>query len=385
MKDIFGYILCVGIAVLMAVMIDGSGGVLIACILLIALIVSEVYKRYFRKKLAVSIDCKHKLLSKGDIVEVKVLVRKLTKLPSPIIELELEASPQLSPTDKPGMRFSILPGRDNEALTISFRADYSGSSYIRLKRFEVADFLGLGRYSAVTVTEDNYLDLKIMPTVRDTGTQAEVIRTATDNIGFDDSEDETSETAMGSTGTPGYEHRSYNPGDPLKKINWKLSSKRGIYMVRLDEKLSVTSQIFILDHPSKGELTAQSCEKADLIIEGVLAMLSMLAQQGLETDLYYYLNKWEKAEIKSLGDVYLLAESLSALTPYPRTERIPPEALKKGTALCFTTIQSEDQSLASELFSYNGMAFIVGEDSGFDTSYGDLWVCTKDYEFKHLN
>ena len=315
-----------------------------------------------------------------------MLVRKLTRLPSPMIELELESSPQLSPQDKPGVRFSILPGRDNEALTISFSADYSGSSYIRLKRFEVADFLGLSRHAAVAIDTMPSLDLNIMPTVRDTGTQAEVIRTATDNIGFDDSEDETSETAMGSTGTPGYEHRTYNPGDPLKKINWKLSSKRGIYMVRLDEKLAVTSQIFILDHPAKGELTPESCKKADLIIEGLLAMLSMLTLQGLETDIYFCLDsKWDKMEIKAEGDVYLLAERLAALTPYKQTERIPPEALKKGTALCFTTIESGDEALAGELFSYKGLAFIVADESGFDSSFGDLWICTKDYEFKHLN
>ena len=37
MKDIIGYVLCIGIAVVMAVMINGSAGILIALILVLAI------------------------------------------------------------------------------------------------------------------------------------------------------------------------------------------------------------------------------------------------------------------------------------------------------------------------------------------------------------
>ncbi len=385
MKGLFGYILCIGIAVLMAAMIDGTGGVLIAAILILALVISLAVTKYLSRKITVSIDCKHLLLAKGDIVEVNVKVEKHSRLPSPIIEIRLQSSPQLTPLNESGIRFSMLPNRMAQTVKISFKANYSGKSFIRVSGFETVDYLGISRNAIPTDAEKTSLDLKIMPNVPDTGTQLEVIRTATDNIGFDDSEEETSETAMGSTGTPGYEHRAYSPGDPLKKINWKLSSKRGIYMVRLDEKLSVTSQMFVLDMPMPGGENIFSCEKADVIIEGSLAMLSMLSQQGLETDYYYFNGKWKMMSVKTLGDVYLLAEALAGIEPYSTNDRLPDDALKTGMNICFTTITSCDTKLAAELLSYKNLAIVADESSGFTASAGNIWTCSKDFEFKRLN
>lgn len=385
MKNFFGYLFCIGIAVLMAAMIDGKGGILISCILITALILSIFFKRFLSRKISVSIDCKHKLLSKGDIVEVKIRVEKHTRFPSPLFELELEASEQLRPTGAQGLRFAIAPNSDHKTVTVSYRAEYSGRSSITLKRFEILDFLGLFNQKLILDDSVKPLDLSIMPNVPDTGTQIDVIRTAADNTGFDDEEDETSETAIGSTGTPGYEHRVYNPGDPLKKINWKMSSKRNIYMVRLDEKLSVTSQIFVLDMPKPENNAAFSCKRADNIIEGALAMLSMLAQQGLETDFYYYLDKWCMMSVKTLGDVYLLAEQLAPLVPYDCSDRFPDDALKSSMNLCFTTITANDAKLTAELFSYRNITVITDLYSGLTSQMGDVWTCSEDFEFKHLN
>ena len=385
MKSLFGYLFCIAIAVLMAVMIDGTGGVLIALILILALGLSMFVRYYLRNKLTVSIDCTHKLLSKGDTVDVNVKVLKHTRFPSPIIEIVLEGSEQLSAVKESGVRFSMLPNRQAQSTVISFRAVHSGLSYIKVRSFHITDFLGIAHNSEIALDQSSEIVLKIMPDVHDTGTQMDVIRTATDNIGFDDSEEETSETALASTGMPGYEHRNYSPGDPLKKINWKLSSKRGIYMVRLDEKLSVTSQVFILDVPRPGMIPAGFCEKADLIVEGALAMMSMLTMQGLETDFYYYIRGWHCMSIKTQGDVYLLAEQLAGFEPYESQERLPAEALKSGIAVCFTTAENDGSKLAEQLFSYHNVTFVVGENSGFTSSRGDFWTCSKDFEFKHLN
>ncbi|MBQ7187221.1 MAG: DUF58 domain-containing protein [Ruminococcus sp.] len=383
MKSLIGYLFCIAVAVVMAVMIDGTGGVLIAVILLTALIASLLLTKRLSRKLTVSIDCKHKLLAKGDIVEVLIKVEKHSRLPSPVIEIRLESGAQLAAKAESGIRFSMLPNRQAQTVKLEFKANYSGRSYIKVAAFEAVDFLGLSRSSIPVEEEAGFIGLRIMPNVPDTGTQMDVIRTATDNVGFDDSEDETSETAMGSTGTPGYEHRAYSPGDPLKKINWKLSSKRGIYMVRLDEKLSVTSQVFVLDLPEGVE--NYSCRRADVIIEGALAMLSMLAQQGLETDFYYYIEKWNMLSVKSLGDVYLLAEALSDMVPYSQTDRLPDEALRTGMNICFTVISSSDVKLAEELFSYKNVTVVADVSAGFTAGAGDIWTCSEDFEFKHLN
>lgn len=385
MKSIIGYIGCIAIAVVMAVMINGRAGILIGSILVVALILSVFLRLYLKKRFTVSLSCGSSFLSKGDIVEVRVRVEKRTRFPSPMIELELSPSPQLEPVENKGLRFALAPNKTSDTVTISFKAKYSGLAHIGIARFEIADLLGLSHQSKINIDDVVPVELKIMPRVPDAGTQMEVIKTAADASGFDDSEDETSETAMGQTGMPGYEHRNYVPGDPLKKINWKLSSKRNIYMVRLDEKLSVTSQVFVLDCPEFPDMSTYSYKNADIIIEGCLAMLLMLASQGLETDFYYYAeDRWNYVPLRVPGDVMQLAENLASYKPVLPPERLPQEA-HKGTAICFTTIDSSQQGLAADLFADKNLTFVVTETSGFNSSAGSLWSCSEDFVFKHLN
>jgi hypothetical protein len=156
-------------------------------------------------------------------------------------------------------------------------------------------------------------------------------------------------------------------------------------MVRLDEKLSVTSQVFVLDMPVPENDEVFNCRKADNIIEGALAMLSMLVQQGLETDFHYYLGKWCVMSVKTLGDVYLLAEELAGLVPYDCLDRFPDEVLRSSTNICFTTISISDAKLTAELFSYRNITVITDLNSGFNAQMGDIWTCSEDFEFKHLN
>lgn len=93
--------------------------------------------------------------------------------------------------------------------------------------------------------------IKIMPNIPDTGSQTELLKATSENASFDDNESESDENALGLTGVPGYDHRQYEIGDPLKRINWKLSSKRDELMVRLDEKVTASSQAFSLIYQAK--------------------------------------------------------------------------------------------------------------------------------------
>lgn len=386
MKKLLGYIFCILIACVIAYMIDGSGGVMIAAILILALVISQLLLYYQRSKISAVIDCRHKMLSKGDRLEVEIKLSKKNFLPTSFIEIEFEFSPQLKPVDNTVFRLALASVSGSEKLTAAFTAAHAGKSYVGIKRIQLVDFLGINRQNII-LSDDipKGIDLRILPNIPDTGTQAEIIKSTSKNGGFDENEEETSETAIGSTGMPGYEHRVYSPGDPIKKINWKLSSKRDIYMIRLDEKLAVSSQVFILDCPKFESMTEVDYENLDNIIEGCLAMLAMLVNQGLESELYYYIGTWQCADIRSMNDILLLQEELSDFVTETPEERLPSEALKTGAAACFTTVDSEHSSFAAELFENKELMLVVHENSGLNSSGGDLWECSKDFEFKKLS
>lgn len=104
-------------------------------------------------------------------------------------------------------------------------------------------------------------------------------------------------------------------------------------MVRLDEKLTVTSQVFVLDIPKFENVTAQDHRNFDIVTEGCLAMLSMLVSQGMESDVYYYKDKWNHVNIKNMCGLLELQEKLSGFSPVTPPERVPAEALKSGAAV----------------------------------------------------
>lgn len=383
MKHFIAYLFCIAVAAAIAILIDGSGGVMIGLILITALIVSELVLLFFRKKISFETECSQKLLSKGDVLEVAVRLKKQTVLPTPFIEVELTSSLQLEAKDRTVYRLA-LASMNYEKITVPFTAVSSGMSFAAVKSIRLMDFLGIFSISLFDNSKlEQKHDIRILPRIPDTGVQAEILRTTSENSGFDDSEEETSETAAGSTGVPGYEHRVYTPGDPIKKINWKLSSKRDIYMVRLDEKLTVTSQVFVLDIPKFENVTAQDHRNFDIVTEGCLAMLSMLVSQGMESDVYYYIDKWNHVNIKNMGGLLELQEKLSGFSPVTPPERVPAEALKSGAAVIFTAVDIAHESLSYEIFGIKDAVFAAHENCGF-TAMDNLWICTSDFEFKKL-
>jgi len=384
MKNFIGYFFCLLLAVAIALMIDGSGGVMIGVILITALVVSLLIMLFMKNKISASVNCSQSLLAKGENLDVEVKVKKSTFLPTPFIEIEVASAPQLVPADKTIYRLAIAAVTDSETIRIPFKARFCGLAEVEIKRIELVDYLGLTRFKIKFDERSEKHCVRILPNIRDTGTQAEVLKTASDNSGFDDNEEETSETAIGSTGVPGYEHRAYTPGDPLKKINWKLSSKRDIFMVRLDEKLSYSSQVFVLDCPKYPDMSESDFENMDKITEGCLAMLGMLLKQGLESDFYYYIGGWQCSRISSMADLLEVQERLSYLEPASPPQRLPNEALKKGGAVCFTTVGSAHESYASALHEHPDLMVVVYENSTTALFGKNIWYMTSDFEFLKL-
>jgi uncharacterized protein (DUF58 family) len=105
----------------------------------------------------------------------------------------------------------------------------------------------VGKFRAShSVFEKNYIQTKIFPAIPMLSSHSEFVRTLEESSAFDDNE-QSREVAFAVTGFPGYEHRDYVPGDPLKRVNWKLSAKRDRLLVRKPEAFAGGDQVLILD------------------------------------------------------------------------------------------------------------------------------------------
>lgn len=78
--------------------------------------------------------------------------------------------------------------------------------------------------------------------------------------------DEEAEEGTISGGAPGYEHRSYEPGDPLNRINYKLSAKKRALMVRRDENTSAQSIDIVIAPGADGNGVEQALALARRLV-----------------------------------------------------------------------------------------------------------------------
>ncbi len=375
------------LAIILATFIDGSGGVLVAFTLFFALVFSLIIVFYMKNKIDVLVDCDQKMLVKGDKVSISVKAKKHTIFPTPFIELEVSCSDQLEAVDKKKYKFVIASNDRYEKISILFNANSSGRSYVEVTKVTLIDFLGIIKLD-LPVSDQNVAryEVDVLPNIPDTGTQNDILKSTVESAGAPEEDDDTSQTAIGSTGTPGYEHRVYIPGDPIKKINWKLSAKRDTYMVRLDEKLATSSQAFVLDCPILPVMNSDTYVQIDNIIEGSLAMLAMMLNQGLEIEYYYFKSNWKKVIIRSMADLLELQEQLASFIPVTPYQRLPDDVIKKGNgAVCFTTVTETNSVLLAPQIYAGNITLVISANSWYTPPIQNVWVCSKDFEFRKIS
>lgn len=133
---------------------------------------------------------------------------------------------------------------------------------------------GLSRFEVDSVTIRDFLGLLYLNSpVRPEAVRAAVLPRIVEYTGpevplallpSDDDEDSAQSQLVG--GLPGYEHRDYVPGDPLRRINYKLSAKKRRLLVRRDDNIAAESIDIILAPSSDGECAEQALALARKLI-----------------------------------------------------------------------------------------------------------------------
>ena len=382
-KSLFAYIGCIGIAVAVKYLINGTVGVLLIISLICALILSVTSALAVIPSLEVEVQPDKRVLFKGESLICAVSMRKRIMIPAPMIEVYAECTPQLS-KDTDIFRLS-LAGQETNTVEISVTAKYSGSAGINITNVFVCDYFGIFRFRLKKNISDSNVKVSVYPNIPDVPVQTNFLKTAV-LFSSDDNEEETNETALTPTGQPGYDHREYYPGDPIKRINWKMSSKKDVYMVRLDEKLTGGGQVFFLDVP-EAEENDKTLSARDRVIEGMLAVFTMLVREGRET-VFFMPEKsgWLKTDIKTPADIYGIQQRLSDFSPCTAEKTVPPEIEGMGkTTICFTAATSETaQSAVNIVSEIPDILLICSSDSGLPHITSELWTVSEGFELKRI-
>lgn len=335
-SSLLSYAGCILVSYLIMYYLDGTIGVFLISALICAFVLSLVLTLIARKTVRVKIYVDNNALAKGESLNCIAELSNSILLPAPVIEIELYCSAHLDQGDVPLYK-GAAGLRSPNKIKIPITAVHCGLAEIRVKRISLSDFLGIFVFGIDFNADENRFTAAVYPDIPDVAVQTDFLKTANSFTSSDDEEEESNESSPIPTGMPGYEHREYMPGDPIKRINWKLSSKKDIYMIRLDEQVRGTGQMFFLDCPVC-EDDDNSLKVRDTIIEGALSALSMIVREGRDAHFYFYNDGlWLGSEIHEQGDIYKLQELLARFSPKEPSSLLPEDIINSGkTPICFT-------------------------------------------------
>lgn len=351
-SKIIMYLLAVALGVLFALFLSAKVGWTFVYMLVCAPVFSFFVTLFLHKRKSVSLtaDVNRTMLYKRETVTLRITAKNRSIFPVPAVKIRLSVPDNLIPEKDTTCYVISIPPRSETVAEISFTAKVWGACNIGADSAALYDFMGVFRFNMPSA--ELLCEVKIFPDIPEMPGDAPLLRAAAENARFADDSEETKETdgLTRFAGMPGYTHREYTEGDPVRRINWKLSSKRDKYMVRLDDEIETVQQNIALDCCGGDDVY-----KNERAVEGMLAAALGLLKCGFESTVFCRFDGvYETFEITEPADVSALQ---TRLADYSFTDggssfegrRIPDISEDGGALLMYTPLP--DEKLFAEISS----------------------------------
>lgn len=259
--------------------IDGEMGAIIIAFMISAPTISFFIALYGRNRINVDIDC-DSFVKKGSELKVKVIVNKKGVLPLALVEI----TPLISEVFEENTKTYKLSMLNEEKIEFVFsvKAETGGNGEVSIKSVYSCGFLGFVKLKAKTVLPQPKC-VGVIPVIPDIKPSTQLFKNVADLVMTSENDEDNDTSMVFSANTaPGYEHREYVQGDPLKRVNWKLSSKKSKLMIRLDEAASAVQPLIVLDlYREEKNNTKNAIIHEEKLLESVFGLLTLLIKQGI--------------------------------------------------------------------------------------------------------
>lgn len=253
MRNLLGVLRCAIFAALIMLFIDGETGWLLIYVIVAAVLASAVLVILSRGKITAKMDGFIGMVSVGERAAARLIVSAEGFCFAPFVRVCGSAGGQ------PFVAKTSLVLRKRADIEMYFRPKECGLHEIEINELWISDFFGVVRFK-----QPMRLETRVGVQPRLVDYNGPHIQPA--SIPSDD-ERESGETAMSFGGTAGYEHREYVAGDPLRRVNYKLSAKKRRLMVRLDEGAGVQTVNIVIAADADGSCAEQALALAKSLIE----------------------------------------------------------------------------------------------------------------------
>lgn len=379
--SIFSYLCVIGGVLLFTLYIESQYGVVMLAFLILMPLFSALITLYGRKKIRLSFVVPS-MANKSHKVVLSTRTEKITLLPLPFLRYSIYPDEHFS-TSVTDVQLALGSKEKSDKQHTLFPT-ICGNAKVYLVQPRLTGYLGFLNCALDMKTE---AELMILPEIPELSAGNKLFYAITNSGQVSEDEDENTATNLYGINTiAGYSHREYQPGDPLKRINWKLSSKKDNLMVRLDESLSITKTSVMLDFQrAQGfEENRESFLMEQCVTEGALGLLAHCAEQRFGCNFYYYSNQgWAETQIDTREQVDQLSVSVLEHGFGEIPERVPTafsQNSKNGIFLIFTA--TPDAALLTAASALNGTVHIVvplGTVIPQGAEGVHFWIVTADY------
>lgn len=300
-------------------------------------------------------------LEKGDTAVVEINIKNRSILPTPQIRILTDSDPRLEAEDKETI-ISISP-KGKYSISLPYTALLAGGVSVGVLDVFVVDYFRILRFGVKKLPDKRSFSFGITPEIKEISTKTPILEeTMKSAYGEGNSDDSVEIPSYGASGFPGYEYRKYEPGDPLKRINSKLSAKRGELLVRLDEKPVVSGVLFILDADAYSgyEYDKRIPMAVQNLLETSLGMGRTLVSRDFGvTFLYEADSEWKSRTVRTERDLSAVRNELSFFRLHRNANGLPGERIPVknmiptgSSIICFTV--NPDAEIINELSQISG-------------------------------
>ncbi len=223
--------LCFGFFLLCALSMGNRTYLLISIIIALAWVFSYASVRMAEKSVKVENALSGVKVNRGDVVSMDIAVSHHSVLPIAPVALRMRAT---SNTPAGTIHLTQL-GRRRQRVVHTFAADHVGAMFPGVDSYVISDVFGFFKREHKPDLAGQ--ELLVLPVPFD----VEPLTFAAGDMGV-----ETMKRAMEDPSSPS-DIRSWQQGDPLKRIHWKMSARKRELMVRQFEEPALPDALVLLD------------------------------------------------------------------------------------------------------------------------------------------
>lgn len=365
------YIILLLISGLFYIQYEGAFSFYLFCFVAAYPVIFGILTYIVKKKFRVGFEAKEITALRGSSVPINLIIDNDSMLPVPNCEIILRYKTEFDgETETVRIHTPVFP-KNSQTLTVRVSYKHYGSMSIDIQKVKIFDILKIIRRRIKLKEASSKAKIVIFPD------HIPIENKINDYSESGLESDTYSKTKKGDDPSEIFDIHTYNEGDKISRIHWKLSAKQDELMVK-DYSLPITNGVLLVIDFSGIAHDSSALDRMDTMIDAVTAVSMHLAEHDTAHTLLWCANNSEgyvKHQVTDF-DSYTDAVSLLVNSGIMITNRSPAEVISElstGSARFVHLIYCTDgfSESTKSLLTNSGYAFrYTVLDAAADASEG---------------